>query len=143
MGFHQEHTTEPGPSPTPDELWQRLCTFKSLDAARPNNPLLVPYCAKDDKPPRYYQEVAINRTVEAILKGQSRILINLATGTGKTLVAFQAAWKLWQARWNVSGADRPPRILFLADRNVLRDQAYNTFEPFEKEQTPSPKAKRR
>ncbi len=119
--------------PTPDDLWQRLCTFKALDAARPTNPLLFPYCSRGGKMPRYYQEVAINNTIEAILQGRNRILINLATGTGKTVIAFQLAWKLWQSRWNLSGADRVPRILFLADRNVLRDQAYNTFEPFENE----------
>ena len=88
---------------------------------------------KGGKLPRYYQEVAINQTIEAILKRERRILINLATGTGKTVIAFQTAWKLFHAKWNVSGQDRFPRILFLADRNVLRDQAYNTFEPFEKE----------
>ncbi|MBI4325922.1 MAG: DEAD/DEAH box helicase family protein [Chloroflexi bacterium] len=119
--------------PTPEELWQRLCAFKALDAARPSNPLLTPYCTQGDKPPRYYQEVTINRTIEAILRGQDRILNNLATGTGKTVIAFQTSWKLWQAKWNVAGADRHPRILFLADRLVLRDQAYNTFEPFEHE----------
>lgn len=119
--------------PTPDELWARLCAFKSLDASRPRNPLLTPYCTKGGKIPRYYQEVAINNTIEAMLQGRYRILINLATGTGKTVIAFQLAWKLWQSRWNTTGADRVPRILFLADRNVLRDQAYNTFEPFENE----------
>jgi len=119
--------------PSPEDLWQRLCTFKSLDAARPQNPLLTPYCPKDGKTPRYYQEVAINNTIDAILHGRDRILINLATGTGKTEIAFQASWKLWQSRWNAAGDDRHPRILFLADRNVLRDQAYNTFEPFENE----------
>lgn len=119
--------------PSPQDLWQRICTFKALDAARPANPLLAPYCGKGGKLPRYYQEVAINQTIEAILKGQRHILINLATGTGKTVIAFQTAWKLFHAKWNVSGQDRHPRILFLADRNVLRDQAYNTFEPFENE----------
>lgn len=119
--------------PTPEELWQRLCAFKTIDAARPANPLLAPYCANDGKAPRYYQEVAINRTIEAILTGRERVLINLATGTGKTIIAFQVIWKLFQSKWNVSGQDRHPRILFLADRNVLRDQAYNTFEPFESE----------
>ncbi len=118
--------------PTPDELWQRLCTHLAINAARPRNPLLAPYCVESSTP-RYYQEVAINRVIEAIQKGQKRILINLATGTGKTTIAFQAAWKLWQSNWNVPNADRHPRILFLADRNVLRDQAYNTFEPFGKE----------
>lgn len=119
--------------PSPDELWAKLCAFKSLDASRPRNPLLTSYCAKGGKVPRYYQEVAINNTIEAILQGRKRILINLATGTGKTVIAFQLTWKLWQSRWNTTGADRVPRILFLADRNVLRDQAYNTFEPFENE----------
>ncbi|MDX2115705.1 MAG: DEAD/DEAH box helicase family protein [Planctomycetota bacterium] len=119
--------------PSPSDLWQRLCAYKTLDAARVRNPLLTPYCTKGGKAPRYYQEVAINNTIEAILQGRERILINLATGTGKTVIAFQLAWKLWHSRWNISGADRPPRILFLADRNVLRDQAYNTFEPFENE----------
>lgn len=119
--------------PTPDELWERLCAFKSLEAGRARNPLLTPYHIQEGRTPRYYQEVAVNRTIESILQGRDRILINLATGTGKTVIAFQTAWKLWHANWNVAGADRPPRILFLADRNVLRDQAYNTFEPFEKE----------
>lgn len=119
--------------PSPEELWDRLCAFKALDAARLRNPLFTPYCTRGGKTPRYYQEVAINNTIEAILQGRNRILINLATGTGKTVIAFQLAWKLWQSRWNIAGADRVPRILFLADRNVLRDQAYNTFEPFENE----------
>lgn len=119
--------------PAPEELWQRLCTFKSLDVKKPDNPLLQPYCVIEGKAPRYYQEVAINRTIEDILSGKDRLLINLATGTGKTVIAFQIAWKLWKSKWSKSGADRNPRILFLADRNVLRDQAYNTFEPFEKE----------
>ena len=118
--------------PTPEELWKRLCAFKAFDATRPANPLLAPYCAKG-KTPRYYQEVAINRAIEAILSGRRHVLINLATGTGKTVIAFQTAWKLFQSRWNTTCQDRHPRILFLADRNVLRDQAYNTFEPFENE----------
>ena len=116
--------------PSPDDLWRRLCAFKAIDSARPRNPLLTPYCAEGEKPPRYYQEVAINNTIEAMLQGRNRVLINLATGTGKTVIAFQLVWKLWHSRWNAAGADRRPRVLFLADRNVLRDQAYNTFEPF-------------
>lgn len=119
--------------PTPDELWERLCAYKALDAARQRNSLLEPYCAQDGKMPRYYQEVAINRTIEQILQGDKRILLNLATGTGKTVIAFQTAWKLFQSKWNVENSDRHPRILFLADRNVLRQQAYNQFEPFGKE----------
>lgn len=86
---------------------------------------------------RYYQEIAVQRTVEAIAQGKERILLTLATGTGKTAIAFQIAWKLFQTRWNLttrslSGAEvnRRPRILFLADRNILADQAYNSFSAF-------------
>lgn len=84
---------------------------------------------------RYYQEIAIQKTVEAIARGQNRILLTLATGTGKTAIAFQIAWKLFQTRWNLSAQSgaynqRRPRILFLADRNILADQAYNAFSAF-------------
>ena len=84
---------------------------------------------------RYYQEIAVQRTVEAIAQGKDRILLTLATGTGKTAIAFQIAWKLFQTRWNLSSTDadyvsRRPRILFLADRNILADQAYNSFSAF-------------
>lgn len=84
---------------------------------------------------RYYQEIAVQRTVEAIAQSKDRILLTLATGTGKTAIAFQIAWKLFQTRWNLSatGSDyvpRRPRILFLADRNILADQAYNSFSAF-------------
>ena len=84
---------------------------------------------------RYYQEIAVQRTVEAIAQDKDRILLTLATGTGKTAIAFQIAWKLFQTRWNLSatGPDyspRRPRILFLADRNILADQAYNSFSAF-------------
>ncbi len=86
--------------------------------------------------PRYYQEIAINRTMEAIANNQNRILLTLATGTGKTAIAFQIAWKLFHTRWNLSATKgnnykkRLPRILFLADRNILADQAYNSFSAF-------------
>ena len=73
------------------------------------------------KQPRYYQEIAINRVIKAILSGRKRILLTMATGTGKTFVAFQIVWKLWNARWNSSGEYRKPKILYLADRNVLID----------------------
>jgi len=109
--------------PTRDELYQRYLTAKSL-----NNESVAPLATTYNKQtfnanPRYYQQVAIRRTLEAITKGQKRILLNLATGTGKTTIAFQIAWKLKQAK-------QIRRVLFLADRNVLRDQAFNTFEPF-------------
>ncbi|MBN2262660.1 MAG: DEAD/DEAH box helicase family protein, partial [Prolixibacteraceae bacterium] len=85
---------------------------------------------------RYYQEIAVKNTLEALANGKERILLTLATGTGKTAIAFQIAWKLFQTRWTVRQAHRPneparrPRILFLADRNILADQAYNSFSAF-------------
>lgn len=80
---------------------------------------------------RYYQEIAVRNTIEAVTNGQQRILLTLATGTGKTAIAFQIAWKLFQTRWNLNrDGNRRPRILFLADRNILADQAYNSFSAF-------------
>jgi type I restriction enzyme, R subunit len=85
---------------------------------------------------RYYQEIAVNKTLEALANGKERILLTLATGTGKTAIAFQIAWKLFQTRWTVRQVHRPteparrPRILFLADRNILADQAFNSFSAF-------------
>lgn len=80
---------------------------------------------------RYYQEIAVQKTIEAIAKNKERILLTLATGTGKTAIAFQIAWKLFQTRWNLKrDGSRRPRILFLADRNILADQAYNSFSAF-------------
>ena len=80
---------------------------------------------------RYYQEIAVQRTAEAIAQSKDRILLTLATGTGKTAIAFQIAWKLFQTRWNLNrDGNRRPRILFLADRNILADQAYNSFSSF-------------
>jgi type I restriction enzyme R subunit len=80
---------------------------------------------------RYYQEIAVQKTVEAIAQNEERILLTLATGTGKTAIAFQIAWKLFQTRWNLNrDGNRRPRILFLADRNILADQAYNSFSAF-------------
>lgn len=83
--------------------------------------------------PRYYQENAINAAVSAISGGEPRVLLTLATGTGKTTIAFQIAWKLYQSRWNKRGDERRPRILFIADRNILIDQAMGDFEPLESE----------
>jgi len=80
---------------------------------------------------RYYQEIAVKNTLEALANGKARILLTLATGTGKTAIAFQIAWKLFQTRWNLqTNGSRRPRILFLADRNILADQAYNSFSAF-------------
>lgn len=83
--------------------------------------------------PRYYQENAVNHAVEAISAGEQRVLLTLATGTGKTTIAFQTVWKLYQARWSRAGHGRRPKILFLADRNVLIEQAMGDFNPLENE----------
>ena len=81
--------------------------------------------------PRYYQHNAITKTLEAIADGRDRILLTLATGTGKTSIAFQIAWKLFQSKWSLTRQpDRRPRILFLADRNILANQAFNAFSAF-------------
>nr|WP_201449963.1 DEAD/DEAH box helicase family protein [Hydrogenophaga sp. PBL-H3] len=120
--------------PSPDELW--ALTFAELNAWR-DRFAAVPFEDKGGTwQGRYYQEIAIARVLEAIEAGRDRILLTLATGTGKTFIAFQLAWKLFQSRWNLndwrSGAEptRRPRVLFLADRNNLADQAYNAFSAF-------------
>ena len=115
--------------PTPDELWAR--TFAKADVWR-DHFSAVPFEDKGGShPSRYYQDIAIERVMEAIAAKQQRILLTLATGTGKTFIAFQIAWKLFNARWNLSReATRRPRILFLADRNILANQAYNAFSAF-------------
>lgn len=115
--------------PTPDELWMR--TFAQQDAWR-DRFAAVPYEDKGGSHPgRYYQDIAIERVLQAISAKQDRILLTLATGTGKTFIAFQIAWKLFHALWNLGREPtRRPRILFLADRNILADQAYNAFSAF-------------
>ncbi len=116
--------------PTPEELWARLKGAEHI-TSEVGERLLAPYYHLSGKSPRYYQEIAINRAVQAILQGKKRILLTLATGTGKTVVAFQICWKLWNSRWNKSGDYRRPRILFLADRNILVDEPKDkTFVPF-------------
>ena len=115
--------------PTPDELWN--LTFAEDNAWR-DRFATVPF---EDKggyfQGRYYQDIAIERVLEAIAAGRDRILLTLATGTGKTFIAFQIAWKLFHSRWNLSREpSRRPRILFLADRNILANQAYNAFSAF-------------
>ena len=115
--------------PTPGELWNM--TFAEANAWR-DRFAAVPF---EDKGgfflPRYYQDIAIERVMEAIAEDRQRILLTLATGTGKTFIAFQIAWKLFHSRWNLSREpSRRPRILFLADRNILADQAYNAFSAF-------------
>lgn len=117
--------------PTPDELWHRLRSGEGLADDTIANRLLTPSYHLSDKSPRYYQEIAINRTVQHILLGKRRVLLTMATGTGKTVVAFQICWKLWNARWNRTGEHRRPRILYLADRNILIDDPKDKiFTPF-------------
>ncbi|HEY3324153.1 MAG TPA: DEAD/DEAH box helicase family protein [Planctomycetota bacterium] len=117
--------------PTPAELWARLRAAKGLSDKKIVAQLLTPLSLVAGKVPRYYQEIAVNRAVEAILKGDKRILLTMATGVGKSLVAFQVCWKLWNSRWNRTGEHRRPRILYLADRNILVDDPKDkTFAPF-------------
>lgn len=110
--------------PSPNELWQRYCQWKDLDAAACQKVEFPYYDDGSGRSPRYYQSNAINRTVEAVARGQDRILLVMATGTGKTYTAFQIIWRLWKSK-------QKKRILFLADRNILVDQTRNNdFKPF-------------
>lgn len=114
---------------SPDGLWNK--TFAEQNDWREKF-AIVPFEDKSGSwQLRYYQEIAVQRTVEAIANRSERILLTLATGTGKTAIAFQIAWKLFQTRWNLKrDGNRRPRILFLADRNILADQAFNSFSAF-------------
>jgi type I restriction enzyme R subunit len=116
--------------PTPDELWARYQQGQGFTGVVANA-RLVPDFYNPKKVPRYYQRIAIDRVIESILQGKKRCLLTLATGTGKTTVAFQICWKLWSAGWGSKGEHRKPRILFLADRNVLVDDPKDKdFAPF-------------
>lgn len=121
--------------PTKEELWAR---FKGEKQITPEQEEIITepyYFIAGDKTPRYYQRNAINRTVDAIAKGQDRILLVMATGTGKTYTAFQIIWRLWKSR-------RKKKILFLADRNILVDQTmHNDFKPFKNVMTKVEKRK--
>jgi type I restriction enzyme, R subunit len=110
--------------PSPDELWARYCQWKGLLNDSRDVVEQDYYADGSDKSPRYYQLNAINRTIEAVARGQNRALLVMATGTGKTYTAFQIIWRLWKSR-------QKKRILFLADRNILVDQTRtNDFKPF-------------
>jgi len=110
--------------PSPATLWERYCQYKGIDQASRTAVEQPYYEDGSSRAPRYYQAVAINRTVEAVARGQNRILLVMATGTGKTYTAFQIIWRLWKSR-------QKKRILFLADRNILVDQTKNNdFKPF-------------
>jgi type I restriction enzyme R subunit len=125
--------------PSPDGLWAE--TFAVANAWR-DRFAAVPFEDKGGTwQGRYYQDIAIQRVLDVLGEGRDRVLLTLATGTGKTFIAFQLAWKLYQARWNLTDwrktdsapqdlGTRRPRILFLADRNILADQAYNAFSAF-------------
>jgi len=112
--------------PTPDELWSQTFSDQNEWKAKFDAVSVEGQFGK-----RYYQEIAINRALDAVAEERNRILLTLATGTGKTAIAFQIAWKLFQARWNLKrDGGRRPRILFLADRNILANQAFNAFSAF-------------
>lgn len=122
--------------PTPEELWNK--TFSDLSAGEAgwnewkDKFASVPNEGEHGK--RYYQEIAINNVLDAVAQGKDRILLTMATGTGKTAVAFQIAWKLFHTRWNLKrDGERRPRILFLTDRNILADQAFNVFSAFDQD----------
>jgi type I restriction enzyme R subunit len=114
--------------PTPDQLLAMLGepanrTLEKFEA--------VAFPQRGTEEVRYYQQLAAERALKAIAAGDKRMLLTLATGTGKTRIAFQIAWKLFESRWNLKGdGQRRPRVLFLADRNILANQAYNEFSPF-------------
>ena len=118
--------------PTPDELWTR--THEKANSWR-NRFAAIPFEDRGGAAePRYFQHTAVEKVLEAIAAGEQRILLTLATGTGKTFIAFQIAWKLFKSHWNLSREPtRLPRILFLADRNNLADQAFNEFSSFDED----------
>lgn len=116
--------------PSPEELWIKTFKDKNEWSSKFDAINFAPF--KRNIEPRYYQEIAINNALDAIADKQQRILLTLATGTGKTVIAFHIAWKLFQSRWNKQrDGSRVPRILFLADRNILANQAFNSFSAFD------------
>lgn len=116
--------------PNPDELFERVGGDNQETKKKVFGPA---YNTSGEKTPRYYQTNAINRALAAIAEGNERILLTLATGTGKTYIAFQIVHKLFQSRWNKKGVHQRPKVLFLADRNILADQAINEFNSYEKD----------
>ncbi len=115
--------------PTPEALWNAV--FAEQNHWRETFDAVPFEYAGSANEVRYYQEIAVNNAMQAIAENKQRILLTLATGTGKTFIAFQIAWKLFQTRWNLQkDSKRRPRILFLTDRNILADQAFNAFNAF-------------
>jgi type I restriction enzyme, R subunit len=123
--------TELSAFPSPVDLWLRQTGTEQLTELAADQ-LATPGYHEPGRRPRYYQETAINSAIQAIVKGEKRVLLTMATGTGKTYVAFQICWRLWSARWNAADKEgRKPRILYLADRNILIDDPKDkTFAPF-------------
>ena len=118
--------------PSPEELWNK--TFSDQNEWKDKFTNQSFEDIGGTKRPRYYQEIAVNKTLDAVAEEKDRILLTLATGTGKTFIAFQIAWKLFHTRWNLKrDGKRRPRILFLADRNILADQAFNSFSSFDED----------
>jgi type I restriction enzyme R subunit len=114
---------------TPQELWEK--TYSDQNEWRDKFASIAFENKSGTWQPRYYQEIAVKNALEAVATNKNRILLTLATGTGKTAIAFQIAWKLFHTRWNLKrDGQRRPRILFLADRNILADQAFNSFSAF-------------
>jgi type I restriction enzyme R subunit len=142
IDMHTGAEAEVARYPTPDELWDMAFgESEAQTAAWRKRFAAVPLEDKGGTwTGRYYQETAIGRVLESVAAGNDRVLLTLATGTGKTFIAFQLAWKLFHSLWNLrdwkdglsadASPSRRPRILFLADRNILADQAYNAFSPF-------------
>ncbi len=116
--------------PSPQELWNK--TFNNKNEWSTKFDSINFEIFKGSREPRYYQEIAINNALDAIANKKNRILLTLATGTGKTVISFHIAWKLFKSKWNIQrDGKRSPRILFLADRNILANQAFNQFGAFE------------
>jgi type I restriction enzyme R subunit len=116
--------------PTPTELFERKY---GQPQTKQEAIITYPFHIEGSMKPRFYQQIAVQKTIEAIVNGDDRVLLTLATGTGKTYISFQIVYRLFQSKWNRDGSDRRPKVLFLADRNVLADQSMNTFNPLEKD----------
>ncbi len=116
--------------PTPIELFERKY---GQPQTKQEAIITYPFHIEGSMKPRFYQQIAVQKTIEAIANGDDRVLLTLATGTGKTYISFQIVYRLFQSKWNRDGSDRRPKVLFLADRNVLADQSMNTFNPLEKD----------
>ncbi len=115
--------------PTPEELYQRV----QGNSPQKEKMLKEPLIQEGSMIPRYYQKLAVQRAIGAIADGSKRVLLTLATGTGKTFIAYQIVRKLLNLKWRVDGKEQQPKVLFLADRNILVDQAINTFNNIERQ----------